>query len=65
MGSTESWVEKSLNLIAILYFEYPASTNRQAKHRTVVDTSASLFLQAPAVTPVSTSMSLHRKGRRG
>lgn len=33
MGSTEAQVEKSLNLIANLCFEYLASTNKQATHR--------------------------------
>jgi len=64
-GSTEAGVEKSLNLIATLYFEYLASTNRQVIHRTIVAALASSYLQAPAVTPLSISMSLHKKGQRG
>ena len=63
--SMEARVEKSLNLIATLYFDNSVSTNRQATHRTVVAASASSYFQAPAVIPVSISMSLHEKGRRG
>jgi len=43
-GSTEAGVEKSLNLITTLYFEYLALINRQAIHRTIVAASASSYL---------------------
>lgn len=60
--SAEARVEKSLNLIATLYFEYSASTNGQVICRTIVAASASSYLQTPAVTPVNILMRPHKKG---
>ena len=64
-NSLKAPAEKSLNLMAILYFMHPTSTNGVAVHRIIVIDTSALSCLTPIVITVDTSTSPHIEARRG